>query len=1135
MPTFMETVDQACVLLQRSGRVSMRALKREFSLDDESLEDLAEELIEVRQLAERDSNILNWIGETTASPRGTSEPADSTAGSAAGVEQPAAVNPAENALPDHSERRQLTVMFCDLVGSTELAQRIDPEELRDLMREYRSVCVEATKRFGGHVAQYLGDGVLIYFGYPQALEDAAGRAIRTGLQIQRVLAERSEDDRIDARVGIHTGLVVVGSDGSAEDSLALGPTTNVAARIESVATPGSVVVSDATLALCRGVFVTQSLGETHLKGIDPPLLLHEVETMAGVRGGAVVRPSTPMVGRDGEVGILLDRWEDVEDGRGQVVLVSGEAGMGKSRLIEALHDELSDKQHLWLDIQGSPYTSGSAFQPLIDLFSAGLSFGKVESPEEATELLVRGLEPIPGLRGESVIPYILALLSMPPSEKYPLPQTSADEQRERTFGALHQLMLNLSEQQAVVMVGEDLHWCDPSTIEYFERLVQQTATTRLMLVLTFRPEFRVPWVQSHVSELKLTRLGKRVTRKMITNAAGGHLPEPVLAELESRSDGVPLFIEELASGVVSSGVMTEQAGRFELHGSLRDLAIPATLQDSLMARLDRLSASKHVAQEAATLGREFSYELVEAVSNLDTPALRVALQQLVTAEILHQRGAPPDASYTFKHALLRDTAYESQLLSTRKVLHRRIAESLEERFPKHVESEPDFVARHCAAAGLNEKAVGHYQRAAELAVSRLSNQEASEYSNLALRSVAALPEDEERHQREIGVRLAQGEYLMALKGYEATEVVDTYLRVDQLREWLGEGPQQLPALIGLMRFHREHGDVLNARRKAEAILRIVEPLDVKPLLVLGHYIISGCAITTTSNIEAGEHLSEALAIAQTIDFPAAATPYDLDLISVAYAQQAIILGVSAKPDQAMESMRASRERLRRFGNDNSEATSLAVMSLAACQMEDPGLAHSTAEEALAIAEGKGFHNAEVMARVFRGWACASRGEIEQGVRDVERAFELAESSASAISNICIAAVNVYRMAKDLEMAEKFLEALATVTAHTGESRTYWPQILHARARIILELGSGDAREAEDLLLEALEGSASFGRVLAELIISTELAHLAPQTGKIREAHDRLADHYRRLTEGFDSASAKAARAALDDLAARLIE
>jgi class 3 adenylate cyclase len=1131
--SFFDVVEHARSLLEAHGRVSMRGLRRELSVDDETLEDLAEELVETQQVATREGNTLVWLGPTAASATSPAPPAAQPPSQEAPVSElsPAGAEVEVSTEVGRSgERRQLTVMFCDLVGSTAMAQRLDPEDLRDFLNEYRSACTEATKRFGGHIAQLLGDGVLIYFGYPQAHEDDAGRAVRAGLEIQRLLADRSEQRQIDARIGIHTGLVVVDTSATGDEALALGPTTNIAARIQDVATPGAVVASSATLDLCGGIFLTHSLGEPALKGIDEPIELHEVDTMAGVRSRLAEVAAKPMVGRDREVGLLSDRWEEVQDGRGQVLLLSGDPGMGKSRLVQAWRDELGDSKHLWLDLHCSPFTMGSAFQPLVDLFNDGLTLGETDSPEQATALLVRGLEAMPQLRVELVVPYLLPLLALPASERYPLQETSSEEQRERTFVGLLHLMLNLTEQQPVVLVAEDLQWCDPSTLEYFERMVQQAATTRLMLVLTFRPEFRAPWSQSHVTEVKLSRLSRRVTRDMITNAAGGRLPEPVLAQLESRSDGVPLFIEELARGVVTSGIMTAQDGRYELRGSVNDLAIPSSLQDSLMARLDRLSASKQVAQEAATLGREFSYALIEAVSDLEPPALRTALEQLVTAEVLHRRGMPPDASYSFKHALLRDTAYESQLMTKRRALHARVVAVLEERFPKRVESEPEVLARHCAAAGSHVRAVDHYQRAAELALARHSNHEASRHFASALDVLALLPDDDERKQREIALRLAQRKPLAALEGYRAQVVVDALDRVDELCQAFQDGPQRLPALLGLVQADNLVGDMISCHARAQTILRIAEPLGIPQLLAVAHYMIGNCAMLATSATEADERMTQALAIAATTEFPAPATPDDLDLLSMIPVTHAMALAQCARPEAAMAALSGSRERAAEFGNDFTRFQSVSLMGIVGYLLHDPEFTKSVAEEAMALGAGRGFHSAEVMATICGGWARASLGDVETGVRDVERGVALAESSGTetGLSLLYVATAHVYRMAGDLSRAEHFLARADERSERNGEGAMRI-QIAYARARNVLELGTGDPHEAERLLLEVIALACEQGRLSWELLASTDLARLAPQIGNSRDARDRLAGYYARLSEGLERLPALEAKAALDEL------
>jgi len=1127
MPSFLETVAQARETLRENGRVSLRALQREFDLDDGALADLIEELVDVQQVAERSERVLAWCGEAEpAAPARTQKPAAETS------EPPPAVEPASAARsdagpatqaesPDSAERRQLTVMFCDLVGSTALAARVDPEEFRRIVHEYRSVCVEATKRFEGHVAQYLGDGVLIYFGYPIADEDAASRAIRAGLEIQRELGERPEVSQVGARVGIHTGLVVVD-----DDALALGNTTNLAARIEAAAEPGSVVVSDTTLGLCRGSFLTHDLGPHELKGIDGPVALHRVDAVLQVRSGLDAEVSSlPMVGRDRELGLVIDRWEQAREGYGQVALVSGEPGVGKSRLIEALRGEVAGSQHVWLDLRCSPFTRSSAFQPLVDLFSAGQD--PTSSPEERTQRLVNALEALPGVSGERVVPYLLSLLSLPPSARHPLPDTSEDERRERTFAALLDLVIRISEQQPVVLVVEDLHWCDPSTLEYLERLVAQAPTMQVLAVLTFRPEFDPPWSQSHVSEVRLGRLSKRATQELIENAVGGKLPAPVLTELEQRADGVPLFMEELAASVVSSGVLAKEAGRFELRGSIKDLTIPTSLQDSLMARLDRLSASKHVAQQAATIGREFSYELIEAVSELDPPSLRTALEQLAGAEVLHRRGTPPDATYSFKHSLLQDTAYESQLRTTRKALHAKVAAVLEERFPQRVAAEPEQMARHCEAAGDHARAVDHFARAAALALERVSNREASGHYTSALAALDALPEDDARREREISLRLAHWSAFVAIHGFEAGG--ETLARVEEVALQLKDGVKQIPAWLGLAVNSYYMGDFTEGMRHVDRLFPLVEPLGAPQLLSTLYYLRGVYMELCVSSADAVGLLDRALSLAEAAQFPPP-TAREQDLITQILYSRAIALGSLGLHARALESLEASQARVREAGNEFTTASSWAVQGIMGFVLSDPKLARSLGEKAVAANEGRGNHGPEMLGYFCRAWGRAELGEVEAGVRDVERALEIHERSGArgGVSMNFVMAAHVYRLAADRERCEAFLERAEEYVHRFGE-RGILSWIAFARAKLCLELGSGDPSEAEAALIAGHEVAVEGDRLMLAVQAGTQLAQLALRTGKAQEAHDRLAADCARASDGFDPAILAEAQAALEAL------
>ncbi|MHC4181233.1 MAG: AAA family ATPase, partial [Planctomycetota bacterium] len=672
-------------------------------------------------------------------------------------------------------------MFCDLVGSTELAQRLDPEELREVVTSYQNACAQAVKQYDGHVAQYLGDGVLVYFGFPLAHEDDAERAVRAGLAIQAAIVELNERPSatapISARIGIHSGLAVIGDLGNdiRSQPLALGDTVNVAARLEGVAEPGGVVISHTTLRLVSGLFVTRGLGAPDLKGIKDPIDVHAVEGISGVSGRRrAIGTLTPLMGRERELGQIGDRWKQVQEGHGQVVVISGEAGIGKSRLIHSLREHLADTPHTALEVRSSPYTSGSAFQPVIDLFETGLGFGESDAPPAKLAKLEAGFAEIPGLSLPDVVPFVGALLGLPASDRFPLPHMGPELQRERTLQAVMAPILALEARQPMLIVWEDLHWSDPSTLELLGRLIDQAPTTHVLHVLSHRPDFDPPWplTRSYVCPLALTRLTQADTRKIVESVArAGRLPVQLVDEVVSRADGVPLFAEELVRSVVDSGVVIEREGRYEYRGRVSDLTIPPTLQGSLMARLDRLSAAKRVAQLAATLGREFSYTLIEAVADLDVPTLRNGLTQLVGAEIIYQRGVPPESSYTFKHALLQDTAYESQLKSRRRELHARIARVLEEQFPQRVAAEPVIMARHCAEGGLVPLAITHYQRAGEQAIARLANAEAVDYFGRACALLGTLPESAERHQQEIGIRLALAGPQTSHRGYEDPEVL----------------------------------------------------------------------------------------------------------------------------------------------------------------------------------------------------------------------------------------------------------------------------------------------------------------------------------------------------------------------------
>ena len=687
---FVAVVDQAIALLRQRGRLTYRTLQLQFELDEAHLEALKDELIEGQRLVvDAAGRILVWTGgaETLpAAPSSSAPPVPRPATQEAALPQ-TAPPPAASSTPE-AERRQLTVLFCDLIDSTPLASQLDPEDLREVVRAYQETCAKVIARFDGHIAQYLGDGLLVYFGYPLAHEDDAQRAVRAGLGIVEALGPlhtRLTQERgvhLAVRLGIHTGLVVVGEVGGGmrQEQLALGETPNLAARLQGIAAPNTLVISATTLQLLGGVFACQPLGTPLLKGQAQPLAVYRVlyESMARSRLEAVGATGlTPLVGREQEVGLLRERWAQVKDGLGQVVLLSGEAGIGKSRLVQVLKEQVATEPQAWLTpCQCSPYHQNSALYPWIDLLErVALHFDREETSQQKLRKL-EGFLVQYGLPLAEAVPLFAALLSLPLTADYaPLP-LSPEQQKQQTLHALLTIMLRIAAQQPVLLVMEDLHWVDPSTLELLSLLVDQGPTARILALWTFRPDFSPPWTgRAHLTQVTLNRLPRRLAAEMTGRVAHGKvLPAEVVEQVVAKTDGVPLFVEELTKMVLESGLLQERAEGYELPGPLPPLAIPATLHDSLMARLDRLAAVKPMAQLGATLGREFAYALLQAVSPWDEETLRLGLQQLVEAELLYQRGLPPQATYVFKHALIQDAAYQSLLRSTRQRHHQRIAQ-----------------------------------------------------------------------------------------------------------------------------------------------------------------------------------------------------------------------------------------------------------------------------------------------------------------------------------------------------------------------------------------------------------------------------------------------------------------------------
>lgn len=639
---FVAVVDQVIALLRQRGRVTYRTLQLQFMLDDTQLAALKDELLYSQSHVLDDTGrglIWNETPETTPASPLTSQEAPLSAAPMQNL-WPAATSDAANA-----ERRQLTVLFCDLVDSTRLSTQLDPEDYREVVQAYQQVCAEVIQQFEGHIAQYLGDGLLVYFGHPQAHEDDARRAVQAALGILEAMGmlgarlTAARNIRLAVRIGIHTGLVVVGEIGGAgtREWLALGNTPNIAARLQGLAAPNTVVISEATARLSQGYFVWQALGAQTLKGIAQPMPVYEVLRASGAQSRLDAVPArrlAPLIDRDEEVELLQRRWEYARRGAGQVVLLSGEAGIGKSRLVQVLKESLVNEPHRQMEWRSSPYHQQSAFYPVVDFLHHWLHWRPDEQPSERLHTLEAMLASAGLWLTEGVPLLAAALLAIPvPPSSSSLPLTP-QQQRQRTLALLLAWLQAEAQHQPLLLVVEDLHWTDPSTLELLSLLIEQSAQMGLYLVLTSRPEFRLPWPPvPHLTTLALRRFPPASIERLATHIAGDkRLPSVVLHEVVQRTDGVPLFVEELTRMVLESGLLQEQDNDYTISGPFSLRAIPSTLQDSLMARLDRLGSVKVVAQLGAIIGRTFTYDLLQAIVPLDEIALQQNLQQLVEAE-----------------------------------------------------------------------------------------------------------------------------------------------------------------------------------------------------------------------------------------------------------------------------------------------------------------------------------------------------------------------------------------------------------------------------------------------------------------------------------------------------------------------
>jgi class 3 adenylate cyclase/predicted ATPase len=1037
-----------------------------------------------------------------------------------------------------AERRQLTVLFCDLVGSTALAAWLDPEDMGQVIRAYQECCAEVVRAWGGHVAKYMGDGVLAYFGWPQAHEDDAERAVRAGLAIVAALArlETPAGEPLGARVGIATGLVMVGEligDGAAREEAVVGETPNLAARLQTLAAPGSVVISQATRRLVGGLFELADLGPQHLKGFAEPLAAWRVEGEGRAEGrfealhGARL---TPLVGRDQELGLLLERWAWAKDGDGQVVLLAGEPGIGKSRLLRALRQELSGEPHVALSHFCSPYHTNSALHPIIAQLERAAGFAPGDEPAARRTKLEELLGQVTA-QLEEALPLLGALLGLPADAHYPVPNLSPQRQKQRTLEVLIEQLAGLAQGRPVLELYEDVHWADPSTLELLDLMVERVRALEVLAVLTYRPEFSPPWTgRAHVTSLPLNRLGRRQGAAMVERITGGKaLPSEVLGQIVARTDGVPLFVEELTKTVLESGLLRDAGDRYELTGPLPPLAIPATLHDSLLARLDHLAPVKEVAQTAAVIGREFSHELLTAVADRADAELQSALEQLVASELVFRRGAPPDATYSFKHALVRDAAYQSLLKSKRRQLHARIAAVLEQRFPGTAAAEPEILAHHYGAAGDMQKAFQYRFEAGRRAAERSANLEAIQHLVKARDHLATLPDSSERVQRELDVLMTLGPAFSATKGFAATEVEQTYERVRELCRATGEADQSRAALQGLRILYLVRGDLAAAGELGEELLTFGERADSLSHRFEGHLALGIVDEFRGRLASARSHLEQALVLLDPVCLGSLVRQPTGNPAVTCLGHLASVLFLAGFPEQSLKRRSEALDIARASSHPFSLAQALGSTGIANF-FRRPPRDSGDAAALVDLADEQGFDFWYVWGMALRGREHTEEGRIAEGLADLRRALAAAETMGAAhVSASALAALaeTLGRLGEVREALSMLAEQrrLAVRTGITFQDAAV--RLLEGELR--LKLPDHDLATVEGCFRDALAIARRQQSKLLELRAATSLARLWRGQGKHAEARDLLAPVYGWFTEGFDTQDLKDAKALLDEL------
>jgi len=1136
-------------LVEHAGRIVtkeelIKAVWPDVTVSDDSLTQCISEVR--RALGEASQQIIKTVPRRgylfdcpiSASDVRTVEPSHASQASATVAVDVAATKPEGSSLSAAAQvvgsgRRQVTVMVCGL-GATTLSGRVDPEDLREILAECHTRAREIVEAHGGSVAENLVDGAVFLFGYPQAHEDDAERAVRAGLALTRAGRHPELEcltEPLRARVGIATGVVVVSEPtrvGTGADHVVVGEAPLLASSLLTLAHSGAVLISAGTRRLIGTLFEYRDLGAVELKQIPGPVEVAEVlrESVIASRFEALRSGRAELVGRGDELDLLLRRWQQAKTGDGCVVLLTGEAGIGKSRLTRALQERLAEEPHTPLIYQCSPYHQDSALHPIIGQLLRAADFERDESAETKLDKL-EALLTQPSQNLAEDIPLFAALLSIPGRDRHPLPDLNPQRLKALTLGALLRQLKGLAAQTPVLMVFEDLHWIDPTSLDLLSLAVDQVPSLRLLFIATSRPEFKPPWANHrHISTVSLSRLGRSEGQTLVTAITKGRaLPPAVLEQILDRTDGIPLFIEELTKTVLESDLLRKVGSRYELIGSLAPLAIPSTLHASLLARLDRLASVKDVAQIGAAIGRDFPYDLIAAISALPEQDLRAALAELVGAEVIFQRGAPPDAMYLFKHALVQETAYASLVRGRRQQLHGHIARTLEERCPDIVATEPEIVAYHFTEADLIEPAIDYWRRAGERFLARSANIEAVKHLSQAIKLLGAMPQTRERLDEELEIRIKMAPALIAVKGVSSTEVEALYLRAQELVGRLGKTSRRFPVFWGLWYVNYNRGQYTAALEAGKRLLDAAQSSDDAGLLLEAHHALWATLSAMGHAADAVLHMERGIAL------------YDQDL----HGSHAFIYGghdagaccryhlavnfwLLGYPDRSLSALFEALRHTEQLKHPMTRFLTLWYAAWIYYQRGDRPAMRRSIEELLALSteHGISLNMRDLAIVILKIDACSDRSELAELYSEL-KAKSLAANWQRAFC-LCVLAERYNEWCH----GEGGLAVLASISAEDSGA-IYAPEILRLEGELRRHLPSTDTEEIERCFHAALVLARQRKEKSLELRAAMSLARFWNDQGNRAEARDLLKPVYDWFSEGLDLPDLKKARTLLDDL------